>query len=148
MDVANATETQLEADENLLMRILIAEDHKVIRCGIRGILTRRPEWEICGEAVNGLEAVRLAKKLRPDIIIMDIGMPIMNGLEATRQVIKDDRDSKVLILTMHEAESLVETARRVGACGYLVKSQAGGNLIKALERVHSGGTFFGSIGTD
>jgi two-component system nitrate/nitrite response regulator NarL len=142
MGVAKATDTQLEADENLLMRILIAEDHEVIRSGIRSILTQRPTWEICGEAVNGLEAVRLAGELRPDIIIMDIGMPMMNGLEATQQVIKDGRDSKVLILTMHEAESLAETARRVGACGYLVKSQAGSNLIKALEHVHRGGTFF------
>ena len=124
------------------MRILIAEDLEVIRSGIRSILARRPAWEICGEAVNGLEAVRLAKELRPDIIIMDIRMPIMNGLEATRQVIKDDPDSKVLMLTMHEAESLVETARRAGASGYVVKFQAARTLIHALERVHDGGTFF------
>jgi DNA-binding NarL/FixJ family response regulator len=124
------------------MRILVAEDHEVIRRGIRSILTQRPAWGICGEAANGLDAVRPAKELLPDIIIMDIGMPIMNGLEATQQVIKDGRDSKVLILTMHEAESLVETARRIGACGYVVKSQAGRTLIHALEHVHGGGTFF------
>ena len=124
------------------MRILIAEDHEVTRSGIRSILAQRPIWEFCGEALNGLEAVRLAKELQPDIIIMDIGMPMMNGLEATQQVIRNNLGSKVLILTMHEAENLVETARRMGARGYVVKLQAGGNLIKALEHVHGGGTFF------
>jgi two-component system nitrate/nitrite response regulator NarL len=124
------------------MRILIAEDQELIRSSIRSLLARRPAWEICGEAVNGLEAVRFAKELRPDIILMDISMPIMDGLEATRQVIKDGHDSKILILTLHEGKSLVERARRMGARGYLLKSEAGHSLIKALERLDGGETFF------
>jgi DNA-binding NarL/FixJ family response regulator len=143
MGVAKATDTFIGAEENLLMRILIAEDHEVIRSGIRGILAQRPAWEVCGEAVNGLEAVRLAKELRPDIIVMDIGMPVMNGLEATLQVMKDG-NSKVLILSLHEGKHLIETARRMGALGYVVKSQANRNLIKAMEYIHGGGMFFDS----
>jgi DNA-binding NarL/FixJ family response regulator len=125
------------------MRILIAEDHETIRSGIRGILAQRPGWEVCGEAVNGLEAVRLAKELRPDIIVMDIGMPVMNGLEATQQVVKDG-NSKVLILTLYEGKSLIEKARRMGALGYVVKSQANRDLIKAIEHIRGGRMFFDS----
>ena len=124
------------------MRILIADDNAVIRSGIRAILQARPEWEVCGEAVNGRTAVLLSRELRPDIIIMDIGMPIMNGLEATEQLTTDGCDTRVLIFTLHESQTLREKARAVGACGYVVKYQGSRSLINALERLHGGGTFF------
>ena len=124
------------------MRILIADNDAVIRSGIQTILQARPEWEVCGEAVNGRTAVLLSRELRPDIIIIDIGMPIMNGLEATEQLTKDGCNTRVLIFTLHESQTLRERARAVGACGYVVKYQASRTLINALETLHGGGTFF------
>ena len=124
------------------MRILIADDYEGVRSGIRTILEARPEWEVCGEAVNGEDAVRLAGELLPDVIIMDINMPVMSGLEATEQLNKHRCDTKVLIFTMNESQSLPEAVRRVGAWGYVLKSQAARDLINALDRVHGGGTFF------
>jgi DNA-binding NarL/FixJ family response regulator len=124
------------------MRILIADDYEGVRSGIRTVLEARPEWEVCGEAVNGEDAVRLAGELLPDVIIMDINMPVMSGLEATEQLNKHGCDTKVLIFTMNESQSLPEAVRRVGASGYVLKSQAARDLINALDRVHGGGTFF------
>jgi DNA-binding NarL/FixJ family response regulator len=124
------------------MRILIAEDHEVVRHGIRTVLEARPQWEVCGEAFNGHQALRMAGELLPDIIIMDITMPVMTGLEAAEQVTKYSPDTKVLIFTMHESQTLLEIVRRIGARGYLVKSRAGDDLITALECLDGGGTFF------
>jgi DNA-binding NarL/FixJ family response regulator len=126
------------------MRILIADDYEGVRNGIRTVLETRPEWEVCGEAVNGQDAVRLARELSPDVIIMDIAMPVMSGLEATKQLTKHGcgTDTKVLIFTMEESQSLPEAVRRAGASGYVLKSQAARDLLNALDRVHGGGTFF------
>jgi DNA-binding NarL/FixJ family response regulator len=124
------------------MRILIADDHEVIRHGIRTILQTRPQWQICGEAMDGRLAVRLARELLPDVVIMDIVMPTMNGLQATERLIQEGCTSRVLILALDESQALRETARRAGARGYVAKSQAARSLIDALERVHAGGTFF------
>jgi DNA-binding NarL/FixJ family response regulator len=124
------------------MRILIADDHEVIRHGIRTILQTRPQWQICGEARDGRLAVRLARELLPDVVIMDIVMPAMGGLEATERLIQEGCASRVLILALDASETLRKTARRAGARGYVAKSQAARSLIKALERVHAGGTFF------
>jgi DNA-binding NarL/FixJ family response regulator len=124
------------------MRILIADDHEVVRHGIRSILQTRPHWQICGEARDGKLAVRLARELLPDVVIMDIVMPTMNGLEATERLIQEGCTSRVLILALEASETLRETARRAGARGYVAKSRAARSLIDALERVHAGGTFF------
>jgi DNA-binding NarL/FixJ family response regulator len=123
-------------------KILVADDHEVVRQGIRMILEARPDWEICGEAENGQEAIRLASELRPDIIIMDITMPVMSGLDAARELSKLRLPSRVLIFTMHESKSLDSSVRKVGADGYVVKSRASRDLIEALERLLGGGTFF------
>ena len=123
-------------------KILVADDHEVVRQGIRMILEARPDWEICGEAENGQEAIRLASELRPDVIIMDITMPVMSGLDAARELSKLQLPSRVLIFTMHESKSLDSSVRKVGADGYVVKSRASRDLIEALERLLSGGTFF------
>jgi len=123
-------------------RVLVADDHEVVRQGIRAILQTRPEWEICGEAVDGREAVRLAQELQPDIIIMDITMPKLSGLEAAQEISRLKLPSRVLIFTMHESKSLGPSVRKAGAHGYVVKSRAARDLVDALERLLSGGTFF------
>ena len=124
-------------------RILIVDDHEVVRQGIRTILKARPQWEVCGEAINGKEAIAKAKTLNPDVIIMDITMPEMSGIEATRQLVKEKVSSAVLIFTMHESRNLAETVREAGARGFVLKSHAARDLLDALERLMNGGTFFG-----
>jgi DNA-binding NarL/FixJ family response regulator len=124
-------------------RILIVDDHEVVRQGIRTILRSRPQWEVCGEAINGRDAIDKAKSLQPDVIIMDITMPEMSGIEATRELTKQKVASAVLIFTMHESRNLAETVREAGARGFVLKSHAARDLLDALERLMSGGTFFG-----
>jgi DNA-binding NarL/FixJ family response regulator len=114
-------------------RILIADDHPVVRKGIRALLGGRPAWEICGEASNGREAVEAAAQLKPDVVIMDISMPELNGLEATRHILKDNPQIEVLILSVHESEQLVHDVLSAGARGYLLKSDAGEDLVAAVE---------------
>jgi two-component system nitrate/nitrite response regulator NarL len=125
------------------VRILIADDHEVVRQGIRTILSSRPDWEICGEAVNGQEAINLASQLQPDAIIMDITMPVMSGLEAARQITKTKGSAPILIFTMHESRSLADSVQETGARGFVFKSRAARDLIRALELLLSGGTYFG-----
>ena len=128
------------------VRILIADDHEVVRQGVRKILAARPEWEICGEATNGQEAIHLAGELRPDAIIMDITMPVMSGLEAARKLTSNKTSAPILIFTMHESRSLGESVKEVGARGFVFKSRAARDLIKALETLLKGGTFFNAEG--
>lgn len=124
------------------VRIVIADDHAVVRQGIRKILKIRSEWEICGEAENGQDAVRLAEELNPEAIIMDVSMPRMSGIEATREITRRNANIPVLIFTMHESAVLAATARNAGARGLVTKSDGIRDLIRALESVLSGGTFF------
>jgi DNA-binding NarL/FixJ family response regulator len=124
-------------------RILIVDDHEVVRQGVRMILSARPQWEVVGEAVNGKEALEQAKKLDADVIIMDITMPEMSGIEATREIAKMKLRSAVLIFTMHESKNLADTVREAGARGFVLKSHAARDLLEALESLLSGGTFFG-----
>jgi DNA-binding NarL/FixJ family response regulator len=125
-------------------RILIVDDHEIVRQGIRNILNRRPEWEVCGEAVNGKEGVEAVKRIEPDLVILDITMPVMNGLEATGHISKLGVSSRVLIFTMHDSERLISDVREAGAQGYVLKSHAARDLIVAIEKILGGGTFFGS----
>lgn len=125
------------------VKILIADDHEVVRQGIRTILKARPDWEIVGEAVNGNDAVEQAKKLDPDLIIMDITMPEKSGIEATREIVKLKLRPSVLIFTMHEAKNLAETVQAAGARGFVLKSRAARDLIEALQALIGGRTFFG-----
>jgi DNA-binding NarL/FixJ family response regulator len=122
-------------------RVLIVDDHTAIRRGVRSILQAFPEWEFCGEADNGQEAVRLAWALRPEVIIMDVSMPVMNGLEATRIIRDVLPDTKVLLLTLHASSELVRSAFRAGARGYVLKSDAEHELIRALNVVLGDGTY-------
>jgi len=122
-------------------RVLIVDDHAIIRRGVQGILRSHPEWELCGEAENGQEAVRLAQELRPEVIIMDVSMPGMNGVEATRVIKKQLPDAKVLLLTLHVSVDLVRSAFKAGARGYVLKSDAEQDLMRALLIVMGEGTY-------
>jgi DNA-binding NarL/FixJ family response regulator len=124
------------------VRIVIADDHEVIRQGVRRIVEARPGWEVCGEAENGREAVSLAQDLNPDVIVMDISMPVMGGLEATREILTLNANIRVLIFTMHKPAYVSELAKKVGARGLVTKSEATRDLVCALDCVLSGGTFF------
>jgi DNA-binding NarL/FixJ family response regulator len=128
-------------------RILIVDDHEVVRQGVRTILRARPQWEVVGEAANGKEALELAKKVDADVIIMDITMPEMSGIEATREIGKMRLRSAVLIFTMHESKNLADTVREAGARGFVLKSHAARDLLEALESLLGGGTFFGRDAT-
>jgi DNA-binding NarL/FixJ family response regulator len=125
-----------------MKRILIADDHAIVRHGLRKVLESRPEWAICGEAANGREAVGLALALHPDIVILDISMPDLNGLEAARQIRLALPQTEVLILTMHESELLIQKTLAVGAKGYVLKSDAGDTLVSALEQLAQHRPFF------
>ena len=128
----------------MAVKILIADDHEIVRQGIRRVLEVKPEWEICGEAANGQEAVRMAQELSPDIIIMDVTMPVMSGFEAADEISRLPLGSRVLFFTMHDSGSMAGSVRKSGAQGYVVKSRAAQDLVQALERLLRGGTFFDS----
>ena len=123
-------------------RILIADDHELVRHGLRGVIADLPGWEVCGEAVTGRQAVALARTTAPQIVIMDVAMPELNGLEATRQICAASPATAVLILSMHESEELIRETIAAGARGYLLKSDAGSALVAALAALAGGGTFF------
>jgi DNA-binding NarL/FixJ family response regulator len=120
------------------LRIIIVDDHSVVRRGVRALLESQPGWEVAGEAVTGREAVDLAKRLCPDIVVMDLSLPELNGLDAARQILKDSPRTEVLVLTMHHSEELVRNVLQAGARGYVLKSDADASLIAAVEslRVH------------
>jgi len=125
--------------------ILIVDDHEVVRQGVRSVILKsRPGWSVCGEATNGKEAIQQAVALQPDVIVLDISMPIMNGLEAASQILKLAPSSRILIFTMHETERLVRDIRAVGAKGYVQKSRAGLDLVHAIDSLLGGDTFFGN----
>ena len=95
-------------------RILVADDHEVVRRGLVSLLQQQPEWQVCGEAADGREAVDKAQQLRPDVVILDIGMPSLNGLEATRQILKINPNARVLILTLHDSDQVVRDVLNAG----------------------------------
>lgn len=125
-------------------RILIADDHEIVRQGIRTLLDKHPGWEVCGEAKDGREAVERSNALKPDIVLLDIGMPALNGLDAARQILTSCPLTGVLMLTMHDSEQVVRGALEVGARGFLSKSDAGRDLVLAVEALQRHGTFFTS----
>jgi len=122
-------------------RVLIVDDHAFIRRGVQTILHSYPEWEFCGEAENGKEAIRLADELKPEVIIMDVSMPGLNGIEATRAIRKTQPDVKIVLLTLHESAELLRSAFRAGARGYLLKTDAEQELVKALTVVVGEGAY-------
>src|SRR6202171_3192045 len=127
------------------LRILIGDDHTLLRQGLRKILQERPDWEVVAEAGDGREAVRQALAGQPDIAILDIGMPLMNGIEATRQIVRRRPDTHVLILSMHANEAYIIQALKAGAKGYLLKDSADTDLIRGVAAVAAGKSFFSPV---
>jgi len=126
------------------VRILLADDHEIVREGVRAMIQREAGWEICGEASTGREAVSQAEALKPDLVIMDIGMPDLNGLEATRQIKRLLPETEVLIFTANETEEIVRQVFQAGARAYLLKTEAAKHLIPALEMLRKHRTYFSS----
>ena len=126
------------------IRILIADDHELFRRGVAAELTQVPGWVVAAEATNGRDAVALAASLKPDIVVLDLTMPELNGLESARQIVAADPSARILILTAHESEQLVREVLSAGAQGYVLKSDAGRTLIMALQALLAGGSFFTS----
>jgi DNA-binding NarL/FixJ family response regulator len=124
-----------------MAKVIVVDDHAVIRRGVQGILSAFPEWELCGEAENGQEGIRLAETLKPEIVIMDVSMPGLNGLEATRIIHNILPDTKILLLTLHSSTELVRSAFRAGARGYVLKSDAEHELVRALNVVAGAGIY-------
>jgi DNA-binding NarL/FixJ family response regulator len=123
--------------------VLLAEDHTVVRQGLKRLLEAQGDIRVTGEAENGRQTVELTKRLRPAVVVMDIGMPLLNGLEATRQIVKAVPDAKVLILSARNDDAYVEQATALGAAGYLVKQTSAHILAKAVRTVAKGNVFFG-----
>ena len=127
------------------IRILLADDHTVIRMGLKLLLERQPDFEVVGEADDGLAAGKLAAQLEPDVIVMDVAMPNLNGIEATRQIVTAHPKIAVVILSMHSDESYVMRALKAGARGYLLKDSAEAELIQAVRTVVTGKSFFSAV---
>lgn len=126
------------------VRILIADDHGLVRKGLRALLDSRRGWRVCAEVANGRDAVEKAKKLKPDVAILDIGMPGLGGVEATRQIRKVSPKTEVLILSAHGSEKLAREVVEAGARGYLLKEDANHSLFTAVEAVRRHNTYFTS----
>lgn len=124
------------------VRVLLADDHGVVRKGLRYLLEQEPDVKVVGEATNGLDAVKLCEELEPDVVIMDIAMPLLNGIDATAQITRRHPAMKVIILSMHADESYLTRSLTSGAKGYLLKDSAEEDMTRAVRAVMSGHTFF------
>jgi len=129
------------------LRLLVADDHEIDRKGVCRLLVERPGWEVVGEAADGREAIEQAKLLRPDIIILDLIMPQVNGLEAAREILKSI-PTKILILTVDGSDSLIQQTLQIGAQGYVLKSDAGRDLVSAVDALRRNKTFFTPVVED
>jgi DNA-binding NarL/FixJ family response regulator len=127
------------------LRLLLGDDHTLLRHGLKKILEEIGEWMVVAEAGDGREAVRLAIAERPDVAILDIGMPMLNGIDATRQILRRVPECKVLILSMHSDESYINRSLQAGATGYLLKDSADKDLIRGVSAVAAGKTFFSHV---
>lgn len=124
------------------VRILVADDHEIVRRGLKSLLEAQPGWEVVAEASSGREACERVRELQPNVAVLDVGMPEMNGLEATRSIARSSPQTQVLILTMHETEQMVRDVLDAGARGYVLKSDAGRDLVSAVEALLQHRTFF------
>ena len=125
----------------MTIRILLADDHEIVRQGLIHILQAQKDFEVVGQAANGRQAVELAVRLRPDIIIMDVSMPDLNGIDATHQIRKEDPDARVIVLSMHHKRQFVLDMLREGVKGYILKSDISEQLIQGIQAVMAGGVY-------
>lgn len=125
--------------------VLLAEDHTIVRAGLRALLLSEADMQVIGEARNGREAVQLAKRLHPAVVVMDIAMPLLNGLEATRQILRDVPETKILILSAHSEDEYVEQLTLLGAAGYLLKQASADFLARAIREISKGNAFFSPV---
>lgn len=126
------------------MRILLVEDHAIIRAGVKSLLSSEPELEVVGEAEDGMQAVALTKSLKPDLILMDLSMPLLNGTEAMKQIKARHPEIKVIVLTMHKTDEYVRATLNAGANGYVLKDDTHQDLLAAIKSVENGGTYLSS----
>jgi DNA-binding NarL/FixJ family response regulator len=124
------------------LRILVADDHEVVRRGLVALLQTHEGWEICGEAADGRETVEKAKQLKPDVVVLDVGMPNLNGLAATRQLSEQDPHCKVIVLTITDSDQVIREALDAGARGFVLKSDAARDLVAAVEALQRNRMFF------
>ncbi|MCI0506537.1 MAG: response regulator transcription factor [Gammaproteobacteria bacterium] len=142
IDIKVENEEQL--GENQITKVLLVDDHAVVRDGIRARFEQYPDFEVVGEAVNGRDAIIKAGELKPDVVLMDISMPVMNGMDAARHIRNDYPDMKVIILTMHEHKEYIQGVIRCGAHGYIVKDVSSQEMINAIKTVLGGETYYSS----
>jgi DNA-binding NarL/FixJ family response regulator len=124
------------------LRILLADDHEIVRRGLCTLLQKHEGWEVCGEASDGREAIEMAKQLKPDVVIVDIGMPYLNGLDTTRQLLQYDPHFQVIVLTITDSDQVIREALDAGARGFVLKSDAARDLVAAVEALQSKRMFF------
>lgn len=127
-------------------RILIADDHEVMRKGLKSLLATRTDWQVCGEASSGLEAIEKSLRLDPDVVLMDVSMPQMDGLEAVRGILKNRPEQKIVMYTMHESDVFTCAAMRAGAQAAIAKSDSAEELFHAIDSVLQGQQFFPAFG--
>jgi DNA-binding NarL/FixJ family response regulator len=126
------------------LTILLADDHTVVRQGLRALLAAEQDFEIVGEAENGREAIALAKRTRPDVVLMDVAMPMLNGAEATRRILENSPGTRIIVLTSYGNDECVAQLLRAGASGYLIKQTATNELPRAIREIRRGNNFYGS----
>jgi len=119
------------------LRILLADDHEIVRRGLRALLEKREGWEICGEANDGREALEKAMQLKPDVVILDVGMPNLNGLDTTRQLLQMDPHFKIIVLTITDSDQVIREALDAGARGFVLKSDAARDLVSAVLKIRN-----------
>lgn len=124
------------------IRVLLGDDHTLMRQGLRKILEERPEWQVVGEVGDGREAVRKCVELKPDVAVLDVAMPLLNGIDATQQIVRKVPETKVLVLSMYSDEAYVTRALQAGATGYMLKDSAGKDLLKGIASVAAGQAYF------
>ena len=124
------------------LRLVVADDHDIVRRGLRDLLEQQAGWKVVAEAANGNEAVEKVLKMQPDVAVLDIQMPVVNGLEAAKQIVKSSSKTRILILTIHDSDTLIKEMLDAGVTGYVLKSDAVRDLVVAVEALHHGKTFF------
>jgi DNA-binding NarL/FixJ family response regulator len=136
---------RIHSAEDARSRILIADDHELMRRGLRGLLESHDEWAVCGEAIEGTEAVRKSTELKPDLVIMDVNLPGLSGIDAALQIRQEREAAKILFFTVHDSEEIIREIVGAGAQGYVAKSRASQDLVEAVRNVLSGKTFFPNV---